>query len=82
MDPDANLAELLDIARQHQAELDDESRNHHADTGRMAELVLALHEHIDHGGFLPAAWRIRGGFIAPGTFDAFFGGSAAEHGAE
>lgn len=57
MDPNAALAELVDIARQHQAELDDESRNRHADTGQMADLVLALHEWLTGGGFLPAAWN-------------------------
>lgn len=57
MDPDAALAELLDIARAHQDELDDESRSQHADTGRMADLVMDLHDWLaDKGGFLPAAW--------------------------
>lgn len=56
MDPDAALAELLDIARAHQAELDDESRNQHADTGQMADLVVDLHDWLAGGGFLPAAW--------------------------
>lgn len=58
MDPDANLLELLDIAREHQAEIDDESRSSHADTGRMADLVLALHEWLADGGMLPAAWHL------------------------
>ena len=63
MDPDAALAEALDIAREHVAELDDESLNNHADTGRLAELVLELHGWLaDHGGFPPAAWRA--GFAA------------------
>lgn len=61
MDPDAALAEMLEIARQHQAELDDESLNQHADTGRLADLVVDLHEWIDSGGFLPAAWRATAG---------------------
>ncbi|QGH75336.1 HNH endonuclease [Mycobacterium phage Quesadilla] len=58
MDPDANLLELLDIAREHQAEVDDESRSNHADTGRMADLVLALHGWLSDGGTLPAAWHL------------------------
>lgn len=57
MDPNAALAELVDIARQHQAELDDESRNRHADTGQMAEVFLGLHDWLSQGGFLPAAWN-------------------------
>ncbi|AGU92108.1 HNH endonuclease [Mycobacterium phage Bane1] len=56
MDPNAALAEALDIARAHQAELDDESANHHADTGRLADLVVGLHEFLSTGGFFPAAW--------------------------
>lgn len=58
MDPNAALAEALDIARAHQAELDDESVNNHADTGRLADLVVGLHEFITGGGFLPAAWSV------------------------
>lgn len=58
MDPDAALAELLDLARAHQAELDDESTNNHADTGQMADLVLGLHDWLSTGGFLPAAWAV------------------------
>lgn len=61
MDPDAALAELLDLARAHQAELDDESTSPHADTGRMADLVLALHEWIDRGGYIPTAWQATAG---------------------
>ena len=57
MDPNAALAEMLDLARSHQAELDDESGNNHADTGRLADLVVGLHEWIASGGFLPAAWN-------------------------
>lgn len=58
MDPDAALAELLDLARAHRAELDDESTNNHADTGQMADLVLGLHDWLSTGGFLSAAWAV------------------------
>lgn len=57
MDPDAALTELLEIAREHIIELDDESLNRHADTGRMADLVVELHAHLMDGGRLPFAWR-------------------------
>lgn len=58
MDPDATLAELLDLARHHQEELDDERRSSHVDTGRMADLVTSLHGWLAAGGFLPSAWHL------------------------
>lgn len=56
MDPNATLAELVDIARQHLDETDDESRSPHADTPHMAELVLSLHDWLMSGGALPNWW--------------------------
>ncbi|APQ42343.1 hypothetical protein PBI_RICH_84 [Mycobacterium phage Rich] len=52
MDPDANLAETLGLARGIMQFAED----HDAQAVRLAELTLALHEWIDRGGFLPAAW--------------------------
>ncbi|AKF14350.1 hypothetical protein SEA_VINCENZO_88 [Mycobacterium phage Vincenzo] len=49
MDPDAALAEMLDIARTDQSE-------YHDDIHRLCELVLGLHGFLSSGGFLPAAW--------------------------
>ena len=57
MDVDAALAELLSIAHEHQDELDNEEVSNDADTGRMADLVIAVHEWINAGGHLPAAWE-------------------------
>ena len=50
MDPDAALAEALDLARCDLAEYGDEVH-------RLAELFLGLHDFLSSGGFLPAAWN-------------------------
>lgn len=60
MDPDAALAEMLDISHADQSEF-------HEDIHRLAELTLALHEWITSGGFLPAAWRANAGGHFLGT---------------
>lgn len=67
MDPDANLQEQLQIARNIETTWDNcgedgnltlESLNHVADqANRLAELVLALNTWICRGNFLPADWR-------------------------
>lgn len=49
MDPNANLAELRELAS---AQLN----GGQTDPDRMAELVEALDEWITRGGFLPADW--------------------------
>jgi hypothetical protein len=51
MDPDANLRELLNLARTRVQGVDD------TEVCRMAELVLALDDWIRGGGFLPRSWR-------------------------
>ena len=63
MDPNANLAELLELAREVQAEEDrsteDGCCNEEREAAcavRMAELVIALDEWICRGGFLPQRW--------------------------
>lgn len=55
MDIEAALEELRSIAAEHV----DESRSDHADTGRMAELVLAIDGWLSRGGSLPDAWCVR-----------------------
>lgn len=50
MDPDANLAEMRQLAKSDLSEFNE-------DIHRLAELVLALDEWILRGGFLPKAWR-------------------------
>lgn len=72
MDPDANLAEALGLARG----IVQFAEDHDHQAVRLAELMLAQHEWIaETGGFLPAAWRARvGGYYA--------GMSAAEVGGE
>jgi len=49
VDPNANLAEQLELAREL---VDDEN----PDAARLAELVIALDEWIARGGFLPLRW--------------------------
>lgn len=50
MDPNANLKEQLELAEKLQ-------RTHAIDDcQRLAELVLALNEWIEQGGFLPESW--------------------------
>ncbi|AYB70628.1 hypothetical protein SEA_SERENDIPITOUS_87 [Mycobacterium phage Serendipitous] len=53
MDPDANLVEQLGLARG----IVQFSEDHDPQAVRLAELVLAQHEWIDRGGYLPAAWN-------------------------
>jgi hypothetical protein len=53
MDPNANLAEQLQIAKL----LLDESPNNALAAIRLAELVESLNAWIQGGGFLPDAWR-------------------------
>lgn len=50
-DPDATLAELLDISRADQSEFNDEI---HA----LAKGFLALHAWLSEGGTLPSAWHL------------------------
>lgn len=57
MDPNANLAEQLRLARliaggEMGTDYDV------ADVDRLAELVLALNEWITCGGFVPGAWAV------------------------
>lgn len=52
MDPNAALAEMLDISRNGQRQEFITGR----DAMRLAELTTELHEWIMRGGFLPAAW--------------------------
>ena len=59
MDPDANLAEQLQLAKKMQ-ELDDaDSPVSQDDAQRLAELVIALHDWIAAGGFWPSETLIR-----------------------
>ncbi|QBI96445.1 hypothetical protein SEA_DONNY_87 [Mycobacterium phage Donny] len=57
MDPDANLAEQLGLARG----IVQFAEDHDPQAVRLAELVVSLHEWIDRGGFLPAAWQATAG---------------------
>jgi hypothetical protein len=60
MDPDANLKEQLQLAAA-LVEVDPEDPECGTavatDTQRLAELVLALDDWINRGGFLPKQWR-------------------------
>jgi hypothetical protein len=57
MDPTANLAEQLEIAREMQDLGDVDLPVSQDDAQRLAELVIALDEWVRSGGFLPAAWQ-------------------------
>ena len=67
MDPNANLQEQLELAREMQAiedASDDEGNlaqeqvdDYQLKAGRLADLMLALNEWITKGGFLPSAWE-------------------------
>jgi hypothetical protein len=60
MDPNANLAEQLRLAREIQETVDqcNDDTVAVADNGiRLANLVLSLNEWISKGGFLPTAWQ-------------------------
>jgi len=58
MDPTANLQEQLELAAEFLAE---EVRypDQLEKAERLSELVLALHEWITKGGFLPEQWRTK-----------------------
>lgn len=53
MDATANLAEQLDLAKSILHDGVEGAEN----TERLAELVLALHDWINKGGFLPDQWK-------------------------
>lgn len=54
MDPNANLEEQLQLARQ----IIDSDADTHSDHFRLAELVLGLHAWLHNQGFLPKAWSV------------------------
>ena len=54
MDPNANLAEQLQIARRILADSDQEPEWDLTDAERLAELVIALDDWIRTGGFPPS----------------------------
>lgn len=62
MDPNANLAEQLELARVMIAAYEDEDGNgiDQDDAARLAELVESLHGWICGGGFLPHPWSAAG----------------------
>jgi hypothetical protein len=58
MDPNANLKEMLELAKTIQEAYEDEDGNgvDQDDANRLAELILAMHEWLGRGGFKPGAW--------------------------
>ena len=52
MDPEGNLSEQIRIC-----ERISRGEAREGDTDRLAELVLALHDWLTGGGFLPLRWR-------------------------
>ena len=63
VDPNAALAELLDLARSVDVDRADVGDDRTAP--RMAELFLALHEHLASGKWPPAAWEEPMGPVIP-----------------
>jgi hypothetical protein len=58
MDPNANLAEQLVLAKKLLDSDDDSTDCQFCDSAeRLAELVQALNEWIRNGGFLPEVWK-------------------------
>lgn len=58
MDPNANLKEMLKIAKSFMEEGEYKSVGDFlGDANRLAELVIDLDEWICKGGFLPGNWR-------------------------
>lgn len=56
MDPDKTLEKMLRLALKTQEQWDpDEGVG--IDALELAELVIAMHEWITNGGYLPKAWR-------------------------
>jgi hypothetical protein len=69
MDPNANLREQLELARDI-ADGDDLSHDEwDAKRDRLAELVLALDGWISNGGFLPTRWDVVKGGLRRRTED-------------
>lgn len=61
MDPNANLAEQLQLAADILKQCDNatDATGVTQDAERLAELVLALNEWLTNGGFIPQTWRER-----------------------
>lgn len=55
MDPNANLEEMLKLAKRLLEEEDTRSIVH--DSNRLSELVLAMDEWMSRGGFPPKKWE-------------------------
>lgn len=58
MDPDTNLEEQLELS-QEIVDSQETGFNHHEQSWRLAELVLALDEWVKKGGFLPQQWQVK-----------------------
>ena len=59
MDPNANQKEQLELARELQFATGRGDVVSEVDVARLAELVLALDEWLQKGGFYPERWRPR-----------------------
>lgn len=61
MDPNATHKELKELATKVRADYEDHVRNgvDQDDADRLAQLVLAMDEHLANGGFLPTAWQFK-----------------------
>jgi hypothetical protein len=59
MDPNANLKETLELAEAITAASDNEQPINEDDAVRLAELVIAMNEWMQKGGFCPTRWGVR-----------------------
>ena len=59
MDPNATLTEMLQLADTITTASDNDSPVDEGDAVRLAELVTALNEWMQRGGFCPTRWGVR-----------------------
>lgn len=59
MDPNANLNESLELAESIIAASDNDQPIPEVDAVRLAELVVAMNEWMQKGGFSPTRWGVR-----------------------
>ena len=59
MDPNATLTEMLDLSERITAVSDSDKPVDEADAVRLAELVTAMNEWMQRGGFCPTRWGVR-----------------------
>lgn len=59
MDPNATLTEMLDLSERITTASDNDKPIDEIDAVRLAELVTAMNEWMQRGGFCPTRWGVR-----------------------